>query len=346
MANQMIATGLENVLIDVKKVKTESLFKQYINKETGQRDTIIQNTDNEYTVIGTLPNGRKKDFGRFSENYFLLSPKMVFESVQEWIETKKMPFTPKGYIDGSGNYQLRFIYDDGTDTKQLDQIFAGFKVSGSIGGGSKLSINGFLERLICTNGMATPIENEIFVKKVKHSKQRIHTLHGGINFDEIMPQVETFLNQFDLVKEHQEKLQNMELKENHVLPFFYEVTKGTHYPQSKFQDAYNRMQYEADKLGYTAMNRYLAYAGLNYVLEHDSAGLSIPKRDMIDSEISQRNESINIGFAVKNFKAIEKAETAKIEAYQAQNEGKNPRGKRKLLELDTVPMAELAEIYG
>lgn len=354
-ANTNIKKGLENALFDVQKVKSENLFKNYVNGQNGQKETITFNSGSEYSVLGTLPNGSKKFFGMFGENYFLMSPKMVFDGVSEWLDKSNLKFKPNGYIDGNGNFQIRFIYDDGTNDAEYkgydewleDKIQAGFKFTGSICGGQKLAMNGFLNRLICSNGMTTPIESEIFIKQIKHSTKRINQVYGGINFNELMPQVLEYMESFDLVKEHQKQLQDQKIKESHILPFFYEVTKGTQYPQSKFQDAYNRMQFEASKLGYTALNKYLAYAGLNYILEHDSAGLTVTKREQIDRELCTNiSEFNNIGYAVKNFNAIAKAESTRIETYQTQNNGKNPRGKRKILELDTVPMEELVTIYG
>jgi len=316
MKNLKISNSLEDVLAPVNAVNANSLFKN---------ETIALPKGYDKAIVSG-----DKVYGFVSENFGLIKPMDAFQTFSEEFEKFGLEFEPVGRIDSRGNWELRFKFMNEGYTKQVgDELFAALSFGGGLAGSRSTYLNDLVYRKVCSNGMHR-IVSEILMNKVRNTKNN-HELKFGIDFEKLLPLVETFANNHDYVQE-QIKLQDAELKNEHILPFFYEATKGTKFPESKFQTAYDRMKLEASELGYTSMNRYLALAGLNYILEHDSMALDLVSTRDIDQKI-MGNSDLNIGIAVKNFNQIVKAENERISSYQAENDGKSPRGKRKVLEL-------------
>jgi hypothetical protein len=315
-----ISENLADVLSPVNAVNGNSLFKN-------EGITLPKGFDN------AIISGNKV-YGFVSQNFGLIKPMDVMETFGNEFEKYGIPFETKGKIDSKGNYELRFEFTNDKLTSETwsvnDELKAMLAFGGGLAGTRSTYLNDMVTRLACLNGM-TRIHSQILMNKVRNTKNT-HATKFGIDFELLMPLVETFINSHDYIKE-QKILIDMELKNDHILPFFYEITKGTKFPESKFQDAYDRMKLEATNIGFTAMNRYLAYAGLNYILEHDSMAMDLVQTKNTDNVLASKVENLSIGNAVKNFNQIVRSENERIETYKSLNDGKEPRGKRKVLEL-------------
>ena len=315
-----ISENLGDVLAPVNSINANSLFKnEGIKLPNGFDNAIISG---------------EKLYGFVSNNFGLIKPMDVIETFSNEFEKYGIPFDTKGRIDNRGNYELRFEFTNNAINKETwsinDELNATLAFGGGLAGTRSTYLNDMVTRLACLNGM-TRTNSEIMMNKVRNTKNT-HATKFGIDFELLMPLIEQFINSHDYIKE-QKILIDMELKNDHILPFFYEVTKGTKFPESKFQDAYDRMKLEASNIGFTSMNRYLAYAGLNYILEHDSMAMDLVQTKNTDNVLATKVEILNIGMAVKNFNQIVKNENDRIETYKSLNDGKTPRGKRKILEL-------------
>jgi hypothetical protein len=278
-------------------------------------------------------NDNNKLYGFVSKNFSMIQPSDIIETFGNEFDKRNIKFDVSGKIDNRGNYQVRYGFDDEKNlTKKVGDLLRNLLgINGGLSGGQSFGLNKMAERLICLNGLTMfTNESEVFAK-VRNTKN-VHANKLGINFDLLIPIIENWLENNSLY-EKQEILIDMELKNDHILPFFYEATKGTKFPESKFQDAFDRMKLEASNIGYTSMNRYLAYNGLNYILEHDSMSLDVIKTSNIDRVISSKTIDLSISQAVKNFNSIVRTENQRIETYKSLNDGKEPRGKRKVLEL-------------
>jgi hypothetical protein len=279
-------------------------------------------------------NENKVLYGFVSKNFALVQPNDVIDTFGEQFDKRNLKFDISGRIDNRGNYQVRFDFPlmQAIERKLNDMVNAMLGINGGLAGGQSFGMIQMFKRLVCLNGMTRVSKATELFAKVRNTKNT-HLNKLGIDFDLLIPIIEEWVSNSDLAFEFQEKMQNQELKQEHILPFFYEATKGTFFPSTKFQDAYDRMKVEASDLGYTAMNRYLAYAGLNYILEHDSMSMDIIKTNNADSIISSKTIDMNIGMAVKNFNALVKAENERIELYKVTHEGKLPNGRKPVLEL-------------
>jgi hypothetical protein len=324
-----ISNNLDSVLMDIElRSTTDILLNPTLLVPSNMANAVIR--DN-------------KIYGFVSDNFSLVKPNEVHTLILE----KLTPYgltNVFGKIDSKGNFNLRYTselqYAKGTKEfndalKNKDTINPMFSVYGGIAGTKKLGggLTGF--RPVCENGNSIIVNMfEFNSKNTKNShSEKIGTDLLKLDFSKILPEIDTYILNFGQVVEYQNKLISMELKSNQILPFFYEATKGTFFPESKFQDAFDRMKFEQSLLGYTEMNRYLAYNGLNYILEHDSLSMDLVKTMETDSIIAKRIENLSIGNAVKNFNQILRDEQTRISTYQSLNNGKEPRGKRKILEL-------------
>lgn len=317
---QKISENLNDVLAPVNSVDANTLFKNDAIKLPKGYDKAIVSGSNLYGFV--------------SNNFGLIKPMDVMETFSNEFEKYGIPFETTGKIDTKGNYELRFEFTNQKITKETwtvnDELKAMLAFGGGLAGTRSTYINDMIKRLACLNGM-TRTESQILMNKVRNTKNT-HLNKLGIDFEKLMPLIETFINSHDFIKE-QHVLIDAELKNEHILPFFYEVTKGTKFPESKFQDAFDRMKLEASNIGFSSMNRYLAYAGLNYILEHDSMAMDLVQVKSTDMDIASKVAEINIGMAVKNFNQIVRDEINRIDTYKSLNDGKEPRGKRKVLEL-------------
>ena len=319
----VIAKGMENVLVNVTKVPTTSLFKN---------ENLRMSSDKSHAIIRD-----NQILGLVSPNFSLIKPSdFNYEMMEAFSKTDfGDKLTLHGSIDQRGNWEIRYEtkFPKPSDMKVGDEINPFVSFSNGLGGTKSGNAGGGAMRLVCTNGMMSRVTNQIFAQKVRNTKNT-QDLKLGIDFDDLVQKYLRYFESFGLVIEEQKELISQEFKTEQILPVFYELTKDTLFPMSKFQSAFDRIAFEAKELGYTQMNRYLAYSGLNYILEHDSMQMDLNKVKEIDYTISQRLASLSISQAVKNFNQIVKAENDRIELYQAENDGKSPRGKSKVLELE------------
>jgi hypothetical protein len=319
----VILKGMENVLMNVTKVPTKTLFKN---------ENLRMSSDKSCAIIRD-----NQILGLVSPNYSLIKPSdFNYEMLEAFQKTE---FGDKlslhGSIDPRGNWEIRYetSYPKPDGMKKHDEINPFVSFSNGLSGTKSGNAGGGAMRLVCTNGMMSRVTKEIFAQKVRNTKNT-QDLKLGIDFDDLVQKYLRYFESFGLVIEEQKELIGQEFKKEQILPVFYELTKDTSFPMSKFQTAFDRIAFEAKELGYTEMNRYLAYAGLNYILEHDSMQMDLNKVKEIDHTISQRLANLSISQSVKNFNQIVKSENERIEMYQAENDGKSPRGKSKVLELD------------
>jgi hypothetical protein len=312
-----IETNLDNVLMPVELVKTSDLlFNPMLEVPSKMENAVIRNS---------------KIYGFVSDNFGLVQPSNVHNVFSEKLKQFGLN-NVSGKFDAKGNFHLKYTieneYKKGSKEfnealRNKDIINPSLLISGGIAGTHILSAKGQGNRPVCENGSS--IASILFSFASKNTKNN-HSNKVGINsdldlnFDLILPEIEKFIKDFEQVKEIQKTLIDMELNKSEVLPMFYELTKGTLFPQTKFQDAFDVLKNEKSILGYTKVNRYLAYNALNYILEHDKMSMDLVKRSEIDSVLASRVIDLDINNAVRNFNEI----------YSEHNNKKNSR---KILEL-------------
>lgn len=320
VAKNTIETNLDNVLKPIELVKTTDLFlNPLLEVPSKMQNAVIR---------------EGKIYGLVSDNFGLVQPNNVHAIFSE--KMKQFGLTNvSGKFDVNGNWHLKYTleneYKKGSKEfnealRNKDIINPSLLIGGGIAGTHILFGKGQVQRPICENGSS--IASVLFSFGAKNTKKN-HSNKVGVsessdllelNFDIILPEIENFIKDFEQVKEIQKTLIDMEFNQSDVLPVFYELTKGTLFPQSKFQDAFDILKYEKEILGYTKVNRYLAYNALNYILEHDTMAMDLVKRNEIDSVLASRIINLNINDAVRNFNDI----------YSEHNGKKN---NRKILEL-------------
>jgi len=321
MKKHEIITDLEKVFAPVEKVQTRDLFfNPLLTVPSGMSSAILR---------------ENKIYSLVSDNFSLVQPSEVNQVFDHYLK-------PLGFnntlakLDQRGNFIIRKIQGAiDKNSPEFSEALAkkhpinpAFEIFGSIAGTSSLGGLGIGHIPWCANGSTT--REILFSFKAKNTVNTHANKIGfgenlGIDFSKIVPQIEEFLKKFDLFIENQKQLQNMEVKQNQILPMFYELTKGTRFPETKFQDAFDILKQEKKDLGYTETNRFLVYNALNYILEHDSLGLDVTLSREIDQEISSKIMDLDITIALNNFNQIVKEQKAKDE--------NKTRGRKKILEL-------------
>lgn len=321
MKKHEIITDMDQVFASVEKVQTRDLFlNPFLTVPSGMSSAIIRE-NRVYSLV--------------SDNFSLVQPSEVNQVFDHYLK-------PLGFnntlakLDQKGNFIIRKI--QGPIDKNSPEfsealvkkhpINPAFEIYGSIAGTTSLGGLGIGHIPWCANGATN--KETMFEFKARNTINTHANKIGfgenlGVDFSKILPQIEEFLKNFNLFIENQKQLQTMEVKKDHVLPMFYELTKGTRFPETKFQDAYDILKQEKRDLGYTETNRFLVYNALNYILEHDSLGLDVTLARDIDREISSKIMDLNIGMAMKNFNQI-------VREQNERNEAKT-RGRKKVLEL-------------
>jgi hypothetical protein len=314
-------TDLEKVFAPVEKVQTRDLFfNPLLEVPTGMSSAIIRE-NRVYSLV--------------SDNFSLVQPSEVNKVFDSYLNQFGFHNTI-AKMDKKGNFLIRkvkgAIDKNSPEFKNAlangDFINPAIEIFGSIGGTTSLGGLGLAHRPWCANGATT--KEKFFEFKAKNTVNTHANKIGigenfGIDFSKIVPQIEEFLRKFDLIRENQRILQGMEVKQEHILPMFYELTKDTRFPESKFQDAYDILKQEKKDLGYTETNRFLVYNALNYILEHDSLGLDVTLAREVDQVISSKILDLSVGMAMKNFNQIVREQNERDQA--------KTRGRKKVLEL-------------
>lgn len=224
--------------------------------------------ENSHSVVTHLPDGTKKVVNSCSANYDLMKNEDVLIPMVGMLERNfsDIQVATKTYDD------KRFFVDfHGKPNRPMEvgEIYPAIRFQSSYDGFIKWGVSVGLYRVWCDNQCANLV-GESFNVNIKHKKSV-----GGnsaVNLDEILESIENSIIQFPEVVKRKEILESIPMTEiSKTIPEgFEQILNGIAYPKRQVESAIEIAKKETKDLKVGKMSLWLAYQGLNYILNHDS----------------------------------------------------------------------------
>jgi len=250
-----ITEKLKPILFEVEKIPISRILPGY-----------DYNSENEYVIVGKKGDARKI-LNFVSERYVLQSNNSLFPELisqiqnDHYFKLNKYELIIRYKSDNDVMFNVDIIIKSEGDKLEKDQVFPMIRVSNSYNGVIKLRAKGAQYRLVCENGATAMIDgSEAFVYDFKHSDT-------SISIRSLVQEINKFLKNFGKVQETNDYLKRKPVYK--IDDVFKELIFGTAFPLNALPLAIERAKYEERELGYSSMNLFLAYNGLNYILSHD-----------------------------------------------------------------------------
>ena len=267
--------ALESILFHVEKVEMTKVAKGY---ETNSKD--------KFAIVGHMPD-KKVILNTCSDTYLLLDNTTVLLPIIDHLEQR---FGDRIKIRLVNEDNARFHVDLIPMGKNIEPIVGDlvpcFRYKNSYDGEFPAELSGGTHRFVCANGASIQHGPTALNFKFKHNDRNI------LEFAGLEEKIETFLNGFENVGKKVEILRRKKIEPGELAKTIEMIAAGSNlYPKKGIATAIDRAHHESFALK-EKLNFWLAYNGLNYVLNHDrqtdeQKGMKMEenRRLMIDAKI-------------------------------------------------------------
>lgn len=227
---------------------------------------IRTNSKDEFGIVGYPSEGGKILLNTCSQKYNIVKNEDVLLPLMDLVENEM------------GNVKLRVINEEDArfnvsiiPVKPLNgkaivgEILPRFNFSNSYDGSVNAFVEGGLFRTVCENGAAAPIHGKTFKYNFKHNDR---ALLDKKTWEEVTAMMQIFLTEFDTIETSINQMKKKKIAIATLSETLEALTVGTLFPKKALATALDRANIESVSLGEN-MNAWLAYNGLNYVLNHD-----------------------------------------------------------------------------
>ena len=147
---------------------------------------------------------------------------------------------------------------------EVGEIYPSIRFQGSYDNRLKFTVSAALFRVWCDNQCASPI-GEMFKVNIKHRKRNI------FNLEETIEMIENSLDSFPEVIKAKKALEAYPTAkiDKDLIEAMKKIVEETPYPVRQIESASIIAYQEMSKFNFKEMNLWLAYHGLNNVLNHD-----------------------------------------------------------------------------
>jgi hypothetical protein len=244
--------ALKGILFDVEKVPANQVmpgFEQLPGKD--------------FAIIGHPKRG-KVYLNRVSEDYHLVKNSEVLTPLVELLEKRfsQMQLRVVNEDNARFDVQLKPIK---TNVRVVGEIIPMFKFQNSYDNSSYASLSGGMYRLVCENGATVPVKNLSFSYRFKHNDR---DLIDTKTWEDITLKVNDFIKNFPKIETAVHKLKKRIVPMEDLEKLMADLTTGTLFPKKAVATAIMQATIESTQMN-EKMNLWLAYNGLNYVLNHD-----------------------------------------------------------------------------
>jgi hypothetical protein len=160
------------------------------------------------------------------------------------------------------NVQLKPIK---TNIRVVGELIPLFNFQNSYDNSSYASLNGGMYRLVCENGATVPVPGLSFSYRFKHNDSDLIDLK---TWEDINIKVNDFIKNFPKIETAVHKLKKRIIPMEDLEKLMADLTTGTLFPKKAIASAIVQATIESEQMD-EKMNLWLAYNGLNYVLNHD-----------------------------------------------------------------------------
>lgn len=240
---------LKSILFDVEKVESKVVSPGY---ETPNK--------NAHSIVGYIGANRKIRLHDCGEYYNLIRNQDVIVPLVELLEKKFKDLQIRVINEENTQFDVSIAPRKGKAI--VGEILPRFQFSNSYNGVVKAHLSGGLYRTWCENGAAVPVEGKNMKYTFKHNDKNIFVL------EEIEMVVESFLQTFPKLEVEIQKMKKAIIPTFELKKHMEEISKGTGFPVKGMTTAIERAVFESEKFD-EKLSIWLAYNGLNYVLNHD-----------------------------------------------------------------------------
>lgn len=225
-------------------------------------------SDNSHAIVSTMETGEKLVVNHVTESYDLMRNEDVLIPVLNVLEKK----FPKLEVSMRHEAFKRFFVDfncvPSKGLKKLGDTIMNFRFRSSYDSRFKWNIGGGLKELACLNGMVLPVAGMNFHTTIKHVKK---DGNSSFNIDSILEMIENYILNFDSVLDVRSEMQSTSITkvDKDLETALNGLIDGTIYPKRQVGQAMDRIATEQKMLNQNDVSFWLAFNGLNYVLNHD-----------------------------------------------------------------------------
>jgi hypothetical protein len=264
--------GMENILFPVEKVDLMDL----IPEGTIPGLSVVRNCN--HAIVGTVKN-KPKILQFCSKGYTVLSNEVMLDNILPLlsplgaVETSVRSFDHRRFFITVAFKEAAFKVG-----AKEDLIFPAIAINNSYDGGLKFGLDLGYYRQICSNGMRVPYSPDLITKiNMLHTAQLGESSFQTKINDTVIPFVENG-------KRHAKFFSSMTKIKIDPMVVLNKVAENTRFPKRQIEAAHARVLRECDELN-TDANLWLAYNGLNYVLNHGEMAMQEHKRVSLDRTI-------------------------------------------------------------
>lgn len=237
-----------------------------------------------YSIVG-YPEGGKVVLNTCSDKYNIIKNEEVLMPLMELVENQFDQSSLRVLNEDDARFQVSIV-----PRKQkavLDEILPRFQFNNSYDGTVKATLSGGLYRTVCENGAAIPVKGKTFTYSFKHNDREILMPE---TWEQITLIMQTFIHEFPAIEDSINKMKSVKIEVGELTKVLETIASASNlFPKKGIAKAFERAQIESVMLK-EPMNLWLAYNGLNYVLNHDREDLKIVQhvRNSIDEKLIEK----------------------------------------------------------
>lgn len=265
---------LSPALLNTVKVEQKDLFK-------GFQFT----SDNSHAIVSTLETGEKIVVNHVTDKYDLMKNEDVLIPVLNVLEKKYPNLEVSMRHEAYKRFFVDFNCVPSGNLKKLGDTIMNFRFRSSYDSRFKWNIEGGLKELVCLNGMTIPVKGMNFNQTIKHVTREGNSV---FNIDSILEMIDNYIANFGSVLEVREEMQSTSITkvDKDLETALNSLVDGTIYPKRQIGQAMDRIATEQKILNVSDVSFWLAFNGLNYVLNHDRSFAMVEHvRREVDSKV-------------------------------------------------------------
>jgi len=273
MNNRNLQT-LAPILFNVEKKRMAEVLKGY---KTNSKD--------EFAIIG-YPEDGKMLLNTCSKQYKIIRNEDVLLPLVDLTENLFGDISLRVIAEENCRFDVNIIPVKGTPI--VGELLPRFNFSNTYDSTGLATLEGGIYRTTCSNGAAVPVKGKSIKYTFKHNDREI--LNPG-TWEEVTLVMQTFIDEFPKIEANVMKMKKKIITSN-LNEFLEDFTEGTLFPKKAINTAASRALMESTELG-EKVNLWLAYNGLNYVLNHDREYKIVQHvRNTLDSKLLDKAMSM------------------------------------------------------
>jgi hypothetical protein len=252
MSKSKTLETLKGLLFDVEKVPMAQVAPGFASLK-----------GKDYAIIGH-PNEGKIILNRVSNDYHLVKNSEILTPLVELLEKRFSQMQVRVINEENARFDVQ-LKPIKTNIRVVGELIPMFNFQNSYDNSSYANLSGGMYRLVCENGATVPVKDLSFSYRFKHNDSDLIDLKTWVD---VNAKINDFIKNFPKIETTVRKLKKRIIPMEDLEKLMANLTTGTLFPKKAVASAILQATVEAEQLNEN-MNLWLAYNGLNYILNHD-----------------------------------------------------------------------------